>query len=64
MTYCDKSVLVPYCSNKNCQQCRIMERKNKHDVGGIGIEELPRKVVGKNQHEEIMQQQGTSKYNY
>lgn len=25
--------------------------------------ELPRKVVTKNQHEKIMQQQGTSKYN-
>jgi len=31
MTYCDKSILAPYCASKTCQQCRIMERKNNHD---------------------------------
>ncbi len=25
MTYCDKSVLAPYCGNNNCKECYSMK---------------------------------------
>ena len=27
MTYCDKSVLAPYCENKGCKRCSEMKSK-------------------------------------
>ena len=59
MTYCDPSVLAPYCTATYCEACSKARYENERK----NSTELPRKVVTKNQHEKIMQQQGTSKYN-
>ncbi len=60
MTYCDPSVLALYCTATYCEACSKARYENERK----NATELPRKVVTKNQHEKIMQQQGTSKYNH
>lgn len=38
MSYCDKSAIIPYCANKNCEKCHPDEKcehKNRQSLSGL-----------------------------